>query len=217
MGFALMPQFHAYLAGPDVFLPDAVAHGAAKVAICAKYGIIGHAPATEEIAALLTLPPDAAWRAIYRADIAMMEACDMVIADLTPFRGASADSGTLVELGWFLGRGRPVFGYSNGAEPFGARSAAQVAAVPDAMPGLAIEGFALPDNLMIPGAVEYGGGLPVMLPADGISRRFDALDVFEACVAAAAARVSGHSALDNRRQQMPEQPGSNDNPNPQAY
>src|ERR1700692_2527953 len=134
-----MPQRHAYLAGPDVFLPDAAAHGAAKIAICAKYGIIGHAPATVDITPILTLPPDAAWRAIYRADIGMMESCDAVIANLTPFRGASADSGTLVELGWFLGRGRPVFGYSNFAEPFAARSSAQVAAVPDPIPGLAIE------------------------------------------------------------------------------
>jgi nucleoside 2-deoxyribosyltransferase len=188
-----MPQRHAYLAGPDVFLPDAVASGAAKIAICAKYGIIGHAPANIDIAQVLTLPHDAAWRAIYREAIRMMELCDCVIANLTPFRGASADSGTLVEIGWFLGRGRPVFGYSNTADSFAVRSAAQVAAVPDPIPGLALEGFSLPDNLMVPGAVEYGGGLPITLPPDGVSRRFDALEVFEACVAAAASRLAARA------------------------
>jgi nucleoside 2-deoxyribosyltransferase len=116
----------------------------------------------------------------------MMEACDIVIANLTPFRGASADSGTLVEIGWFLGRGRPVFGYSNVAMPFAERSPTQVAAVADPLAGLAVEGFSLPDNLMVAGAVEYGGGLPMTLPPDGISRCFNALDVFECCVAAAA-------------------------------
>jgi nucleoside 2-deoxyribosyltransferase len=146
----------AYLAGPDVFLPDAMAHAGRKVAICARYG---------------------------------MEACDCVIANLTPFRGASADAGTLVELGWFLGRGRPVFGYSNAATPFAERSRVQVAAVPDAMPGLAVEGFGLPDNLMIPGAVLQGGGEGMVLPEDGRDRAFDALDVFERCAALAAAQL----------------------------
>ncbi len=42
---------------------------------------------------------------------------------------------------------------------------------------------------MIPGAVEYGGGLPITLPPDGLSRRFDALDIFESCVAQAAAAL----------------------------
>ena len=179
----------AYLAGPDVFLPDAMAHAGRKVAICARYGIEGRPPLNAEIERLLTLPPDAAWRAIYAKDVAMMEACDCVIANLTPFRGASADAGTLVELGWFLGRGRPVFGYSNAATPFAERSRVQVAAVPDAMPGLAVEGFGLPDNLMIPGAVLQGGGEGMVLPEDGRDRAFDALDVFERCAALAAAQL----------------------------
>jgi len=182
-----MPQ--AYLAGPDVFLPDAEANAAAKIAICAKYGITGRAPYNPDIARIMTLPLDQAWRAIYLYDIAMMESCDIIIANLTPFRGASADAGTLVELGWFLGRGRPVFGYSNSAVPFAERSHEQTARVPDPLPGLDIEGFGLADNLMIPGATEYGGGLPITLPPDGVSRPFDALDVFERCVAAAAARL----------------------------
>jgi nucleoside 2-deoxyribosyltransferase len=186
-----MPQHHAYLAGPDVFLAHAVENAAAKIAICAKYGIIGRAPLDPDIAQTLKRPQDAAWRAIYHNNLRLMESCDLVIANLTPFRGASADSGTLVEIGWFLGRGRPVFGYTNVAEPFAERSAAQIAAVPDPLPGLALEGFSLPDNLMIPGAVEYGGGLPITLPPDGISRRFDALDIFELCVAKAAASLAG--------------------------
>jgi nucleoside 2-deoxyribosyltransferase len=175
-----------YLAGPDVFLPDPVAMGAAKIAICARHGLIGCPPLHPEIAAVMALPADRAWREIYRFDVALMQGCEAIIANLTPFRGASADAGTLVELGWFLGAGRPVFGYSNSATGFAARSAAQVAAAGDALPGLALEGFALPDNLMIPGAVESGGGLGIFLPPDGIDRAFDALDVFEACVAAAA-------------------------------
>lgn len=179
----------AYLAGPDVFLPEAQAHAARKVAICARYGILGRPPLNDDIVRLMSLPEEEAWRAIYRKDIEMMEACDLAIINLTPFRGASADSGTLVELGWFLGRGKPAFAYSNTATPFLERSRAQAAAVPDPMPGLAVEGFGLPDNLMIPGAVQDCGGHPIVLPEDGLDRAFDALDVFERCVALAAAAL----------------------------
>ena len=176
----------AFLAGPDVFLPNAAANAAAKIAICRRYGIQGIAPLSEESGDLERLPADQAWRLIYRKDIEMMRHCDIIIANLTPFRGASADSGTLIELGWFLGQGKPVFGYSNSAEPFHARSLAYRAAIPDPIPNLTVEGFGLADNLMIPGAVEYGGGLPMTLPENGKSRAFDALDIFERCVSAAA-------------------------------
>jgi nucleoside 2-deoxyribosyltransferase len=179
----------AYLAGPDVFLPNAVEHAARKVSICLRYGIRGLPPLNEDIAALASLSEAEAGIAIFRKDVEMMEAAEIVIANLTPFRGASADSGTLVEIGWFLGRNRPIFGYSNSATLFDARSRAQVAAVPDPMPGLAVEGFGLPDNLMIPGAVLSAGGLPMVLPKDGQDLPFDALDVFERCVALAAAHL----------------------------
>lgn len=180
----------AYLAGPDVFLPNAFENAAAKIAICAKYGIQGRAPLNEEIDQLATLAEDAAWRFIYAKDIAMMQECDIIIANLTPFRGASADSGTLVEVGWFLGQNKPVFGYSNSAELFAARSRRHLSALADPIPGLAVEGFGLPDNLMIAGAVAYGGGLALTLPPDGITRAFDALDIFELCTAAASGKLN---------------------------
>jgi len=176
----------AYLAGPDVFLPDAVAHAGRKVAICARHGIEGRPPLNEDLDPLHGLSDEDAWAAIYRKDIAMMEACDVIIANLTPFRGVSADGGTLIEVGWFLGRGRPVFGYSNSATPFAERCRQHTLARPDPVPGLNVEGFGLPDNLMIPGAALQGGGHMIVLPEDGRDRPFEALDVFEACVALVA-------------------------------
>jgi nucleoside 2-deoxyribosyltransferase len=176
----------AYLAGPDVFLPDAAAHARRKVAICAHHHIEGRPPLNEDADLPHTMRHKDVWAMIYRKDIEMMEACDLIIANLTPFRGASADAGTLIEVGWFLGRGRPVFGYSNSATPFAERCQQQAMAWPDPVPGLSVEGFGLPDNLMIPGAVLQGGGHPIVLPPDGRDHPFDALDVFEACVALAA-------------------------------
>jgi nucleoside 2-deoxyribosyltransferase len=178
----------AYLAGPDVFLPNSPAHAARKAAICAAHGITALPPLNEDVATLAAMDAETAWRTIFAKDLAMMEQAEICIANLTPFRGASADSGTLIEVGWFLGRGRPIFGYSNSATPFSARSEALLARVPDPMPGLTVGGFGLPDNLMIPGAVEHTAGLPILLPEGG-DAAFDSLAVFERCVAAAARRL----------------------------
>jgi nucleoside 2-deoxyribosyltransferase len=178
-----------YLAGPDVFLPNAQEHARCKVAICTRYGFAGLPPLNEDIASLAQMHESEAGLAIFAKDVAMMEAADIIIANLTPFRGASADSGTLVELGWFLGRGRPIFGYSNTATLFRERSQAHLAAIPDPLPDITVEHFGLPDNLMIPGTVLAGGGHPMVLPEDGVDRPFDALDVFERCVQIAARRM----------------------------
>jgi nucleoside 2-deoxyribosyltransferase len=180
----------AYLAGPDVFLPDAQAHALRKIEVCARHGIVGRTPLNQDIKQAEGMSDAAFAMAIFHKDIAMMEACDIVIANLTPFRGASADSGTLVELGWFLGRGRPIFGYSNSFVPFAERSRMQIDAVPDPHPGVVVNGFDLHDNLMIPCAVLHSGGHEMVVPSDGKDRAFDALDVFERCVAIAARSVA---------------------------
>jgi nucleoside 2-deoxyribosyltransferase len=180
----------AYLAGPDVFLPNARAHAQRKVEICRRYGIIGRPPLDEDSESLATIPDAEAWLTIFRKNLLMMEECNIIIANLTPFRGPSADAGTLIEVGWFLGRGRPIFGYSNMATPFTERSRWQVTAVPDACPDVAVENFGLADNLMIPGAVRDGGGHAMVLPLDGRDQPFDTLDGFERCVLTAATAMA---------------------------
>jgi nucleoside 2-deoxyribosyltransferase len=93
----------------------------------------------------------------------MMERCDIIIANLTPFGGASADGGTLIEAGWFLGKGRPIFGYSNTSESVDSRVRRQSG---DGYADLGIEGVLLPDNLMIVGAVVFSPRSAVTLRPD---------------------------------------------------
>jgi len=174
----------AYLAGPDVFMPNAVQHAARKVEICQRYGLKGLPPLNEDVEPKPQAGTES-WRQIYGKDIALMESCDLIIANLTPFGGTSADAGTLIEVGWFLGREKPVFGYSNSAVNFQERMVAYRQLTGDIPKDIAIEGFHLPDNLMIVGAVE-DTGCPIVLPKDSMVRGYDALDVFEACVAQAA-------------------------------
>jgi hypothetical protein len=87
---------------------------------------------------------------------------------------------------WFLGRGKPVFGYSNTSESFESRMRKQLGV---RHAELGIEGFHLPDNLMIVGAV-HSGGYPIFVPRDGEARGIDALDVFITCAEAAGRSVA---------------------------
>src|ERR1051326_4227021 len=109
-----------YLAGPDVFLPDAVDIGRAKVAICAAHGLTGLFPLDNQVDQERA---DASLQ-IFRGNEAMMDAAYGIIANLTPFRGPGADAGTAWELGYMAARGKLCLGYCNEPRLFVERVAA---------------------------------------------------------------------------------------------
>jgi nucleoside 2-deoxyribosyltransferase len=177
-----------YLAGPDVFLPDAVAIGRRKVEICARHGLTGLYPLDN---AVDLTAKDASLR-IFRGNEAMMIEADAIIANLTPFRGPGADAGTVYELGYMAGRGKLCLGYSNDPSSYAdrVRGFTDVTAhdgyLVDAL-GLTVEDFGLTDNLMMVHALDLHGCAlvtPGQMPAD---IRHD-LTAFETCVRMAAAR-----------------------------
>src|SRR5258705_5667595 len=106
---AALIQMKIYLAGPDVFLPDAVDVGRRKVALCARHGLIGLYPLENAVDRTAS---DASLQ-IFRGNEAMMIEADAIIANLTPFRGPGADAGTVYELGFMAGRGKLCLGYFN--------------------------------------------------------------------------------------------------------
>ncbi len=178
-----------YLAGPDVFLPDALDIGRRKSWICARYGLSSLYPLENTVDRSAA---DASLR-IFRGNEAMMDAADAIIANLTPFRGPGADAGTVYELGYMAGKGKLCLGYSNDPSPYidRVRRFSEVksgnAGLVDAQ-GLTVEDFGLSDNLMVVHALDlYGCTLvtPQDLPAD-IWRN---LSAFESCVRMAAERL----------------------------
>jgi nucleoside 2-deoxyribosyltransferase len=108
--------------------------------------------------------------------IALMEDCDLVIANLTPFRGPSMDVGTAVEIGYMHGRGKPVFGYTNVATSYAQRVA------PD---DFLIEPFDLVDNLMVEGPI-HNTGVHVIRSSVPNGQIYISYEGFSACVALAA-------------------------------
>jgi nucleoside 2-deoxyribosyltransferase len=183
-----------YLAGPDVFLPDPLTRGATLKTVCARHGVEGIFPLDE----LPGEPPDwaalAEFQRISLRNEAHIRNADALIANLTPFRGPSADVGTVFELGFMRALGRPVFGWSNTAADFSARTRAFLgaAACQSADGGwrdneaMALERFGCLDNLMIDGAVLASGGCLEMADVPP-ERRWTDLAAFERCVARLAA------------------------------
>jgi nucleoside 2-deoxyribosyltransferase len=166
----------AYLAGPEVFLPGAVALGEAKKAICAEHGIEGLFP-LDPIGGRSPDPEDGL--AIFEHCVAHLERCDVVIANLTPFRGPSADVGTAVEMGYAFGAGKAVFGYTNVATDYCERV--------DGEPDWVVEDFEFADNLMVEGTVRrHGTVVRTNVSADSAGALLTDLTGFRAAVGEAA-------------------------------
>jgi nucleoside 2-deoxyribosyltransferase len=92
-----------------VFLPDAVDFGQRKVEMCGRYGLTGLYPLDNSV----DLAADDVSLSIFKGNVGMMNEAVAIIANLTPFRGVSADPGTAFELGYMAGRGKLCLGYSN--------------------------------------------------------------------------------------------------------
>jgi nucleoside 2-deoxyribosyltransferase len=174
-----------YLAGPDVFHPQMTDLAAGKRDLCARHGLTGCFP-LDNAADLSNLSGRDAALAIYQANIALIESCDLLIANLTPFRGVSADPGTVFELGYMTALGRPVAGYSleTASYPMRVRDSAWAASDSSLdRDGQQIEDFGLGDNLMLAGALNALTGSDMWVLQTGDWRQVaDHLAAFETCL-----------------------------------
>jgi nucleoside 2-deoxyribosyltransferase len=146
-----------FLAGPDLWFPDAAEHLARKHAMCEAAGF---APVGGRGDGLVeTEPSEAMAREIYALALERLRAADAVIVNLTPWRGPNADPGTAFEAGFASALGKPVFAYLNvdgeDEAEYRGRVEAMIGAVPDQdgrwrdLDGGEIEGFDLPENVML--------------------------------------------------------------------
>jgi nucleoside 2-deoxyribosyltransferase len=151
-----------YLAGPEVFFPNATAQGEIKRRLCAEYGFEGVYPLDNVVEGIEHLSPQEVARRISHGNEGLMRSCDLLIANCTPFRGVSMDVGTAFEIGFMRALGRPVLGYSNTPDDYAARvreTAARAVGIWDTESHAAdIEDFGLAENLMIAVAILDAGG-----------------------------------------------------------
>lgn len=160
---AMKHSLKIYLAGPDVFLPNALEMGEKKKALCAQYGFEGKFPLDNKI----SNRGKKHFRGlrISQENENLINECQLVIANITPFRGPSADAGTIFEIGYARARGIPVFAYSNTIVPFRERTISFFGLKPDPATGavtdrnnMMVEDTGMTDNLMIDGAILASGG-----------------------------------------------------------
>lgn len=174
-----------YLAGPDVFLANCKEIALAKKNICAQYGMQGVFPLDADVTGK---PGPELGMAISAANENLIRSCRAMIANLTPFRGPSADVGTVYEIGFGKALGLLVCGYSNCSLDFTERvRLAEPLSYRDAdgtlrdSAHLAVEEFGLRDNLMIDGGISSSGGVFVAEDIPHVSLYTD-LKAFEKCV-----------------------------------
>lgn len=157
-----------YLAGPDVFRPNALEIFAGLKAKLLEAGLTALVPLDNEVTNSSDPIGD-----IYAGNVKMLNECDVVLANIAPFRGVHMDPGTAFEIGYAIAKGKPVYGYT----PFAHETlAARVRRVDGVKPaedmrdsvGDLIENFGRTENLMI------------AVPAEAILLSFDqALEILK--------------------------------------
>lgn len=168
-----------YLAGPDVFLPNAIEVGKIKKDICDKYGFTGCFPFDNEIKTQNKNVSEIAFL-ISKANETLIRSCDIIVANLTPFRSPSADVGTIYEIGFGKALGKKCYGYSNTNILFNQRVKSYLNITKNTdTNGMAIENFELIDNLMIDGGIKDSGGFIVY---ENVESDFNDFYIFEKCI-----------------------------------
>lgn len=186
-----------YMAGPEVFLRDGADMMRKKGELAEAYGFLPSTMAEEALDFAGKTPLEIGM-AIYKANRTMMDASDVIIANLTPFRGISADVGTVWELGYMVALGKRAFGYTNVAKPYyerltedyyhgqSARDAEGVMRGPD---GLMVENHGMVDNLMIDGSIAERSGTLVRRAVEPGTEWSD-LSAFKECLDRARAALA---------------------------
>lgn len=183
-----------YLAGPEVFLPNAREQLDRKIALTRAAGLIPVSPGD------FVIPPQPTRRqfghAISEIDEKMMDSADAIIANLTPYHGVSADVGTCYELGYMCAQGKLAYAYTNVAADMKTRTVAHYdgEVFTDAngrlrgrRTGLSVEDVDMIDNLMMQGGIERRGGQVVIhdAPPDQL---YTDTTAFEGCLKLLAER-----------------------------
>ncbi len=105
-----------YIAGPDVFELDSIEIGKKFCNICTKYGYKGLYPLDNIVD--FNQEKNKIAQDIFVANVEFIKQADIVIANLNPFRGKEADSGTVWECGFAYGLGKKVYGYMDNTDSY---------------------------------------------------------------------------------------------------
>ena len=167
-------QLHVYLAGPDVFKPDPIRVGQEKKQRVNEAGHTAHFPMDPELEGF-SPTPETAYK-IATANESLIKNSQVMLVNLTPWRGSSMDVGTAHEVGFMScmydfdpKHEALIIGYYEGdwelnyaervvAITYGGNVVTDEHGTMRAPTGDSIENFGLSENLMIPAAIKKTGG-----------------------------------------------------------
>jgi nucleoside 2-deoxyribosyltransferase len=98
-----------YIAGFDVFESNSIEIGKKYVQLCKNYGFEGLYPLDNIVD--FNQEKRKIAQDIFKANVNLINQCDIIIANLNSFRGKEADSGTVWECGYATALGKEVYGY----------------------------------------------------------------------------------------------------------
>ena len=166
-------DLHVYLAGPDVFKADAIKIGERKKNLLSAANCIGHYP-IDNVITNFKRDKETAFR-IAQANELVMNKCNVIFVNMTPWYGPSMEVGTAFETGYMSARANfdaddvLIVGYYEGEVEldFAKRVADQCyngnvihhadGSVTDPN-GVRLESFGLQENLMLVAAINKTGG-----------------------------------------------------------
>ncbi|WP_176082442.1 nucleoside 2-deoxyribosyltransferase [Martelella sp. HB161492] len=183
-----------YMAGPEIFLENGLEIIKIKADMARAAGLEPLSPGDHPLPPCET--PFDIGMAISASDEAMMLEADAIIANLTPFRGISADPGTVYEVGFMCALNKPVFAYSNVADGHTARLKTYYGgAVTRASDGflrgpdrMMVEDCDMIENLMVDGGILRRNGR-IDAAETATTAALDDLTEFRKCLTKAAARL----------------------------
>jgi len=102
-----------YLAGPDVFRRNAISRLNSLRKFAERYGHQGLAPLDNVIDIKdEDRHTQVHSKLIFDANVDLIDNCDVIIANIEPFRGPGVDDGTAWEIGYGYALGKKIWGYS---------------------------------------------------------------------------------------------------------
>lgn len=181
-----------YIAGPEVFLENAIEVLGNKKRLCDQYGHEGVTPFDTDIETI-TNDFECGLR-IAAENERLIDASDVVIANISPFRGFNTDPGTIYEIGYARAKGKRVLAYTYDEATHSERICKSyykddVEDYKDFKRGRFdkqfIDDFGMAENAMIDGGIHASGGEVVIEVLDLLD--LDLLDLgnvkgFETCL-----------------------------------
>jgi nucleoside 2-deoxyribosyltransferase len=144
--------YNIYLAGPNVFKKDAIQDLNNMKEISKKYNQIGNAPIDNEV----DFETNDVATKIFQGNVDMMDKCDVIIANLEPFRGPNVDDGTAFEIGYGFAKGMLIYGYMTHHDKELKDITSSIYGKDEKFPH--VENFKYPRNLMIVDSIRSSGG-----------------------------------------------------------